>query len=94
MLVYRQAARASSPHPRLFTNCQPDLERSDDVLRYPILKLEYVVEVALETVGPDMAAVQAIDQLYHQSHTIAGLANAPFQHIASAEHSPDFVHHP
>src|SRR5207253_3730476 len=70
---------------------QPDLERGDDVLGYAVLKLEHVVKVALETVGPDMAAVQAVDQLRRQSHPIGGLANAPFQHIASAEYSPDFA---
>src|SRR5256714_12261768 len=91
MLVHQRAARAFAPHPHFFAKRQPDLERGDDVLRYPILKLEHVVEVALETVGPHMAAVQAVDQLCRQSHSIAGLAHAPFQHIPDAERSADFA---
>src|SRR5262249_23788049 len=91
VLIYQRAARTFAPDPRIFAKRQPNLERGDDVLRYPVLKLEHVVEVALETVCPHMAAVQAVDQLSRQSHTIASLANAPFQHIASAELSPDFA---
>src|SRR5258705_13893647 len=91
MLVHQRAARAFAPHPHFFAKRQPDLERGDDVLRYPVLKLEHIVEVALETVCPDMAAVQGVDQLCRQSHPIAGLANAPFQHIANTTYSPDFA---
>src|SRR6516165_2285676 len=91
MLVHQRAARALAPHPHLLAKRQSNLERGDDVLRYPILKREHVVEVAFETVGPDMAAIQAVDQLRRQPHPIASLANAPFQHIASAEHTPDFA---
>src|SRR5215471_11725400 len=94
MLIHQRAARAFAPHSRLFAKRQPNLERGDDVLRNPVLKLEHVVEVALETVGPHMAAVQAVDQLRRQSHSFAGLTNAPFQHIASAEYSPDFAYVP
>src|SRR6516165_11579425 len=91
MLVHERAARALVVHPCFFAKRQPNLKRGHDVLRYPILKLEHVVEVALETVGPHMAAVQAVDQLCRQSHTIARLAHAAFQDIASAEHSTDFA---
>src|SRR6516225_11447573 len=91
MLIHQRAARAFAPHSRLFAKRQPNLERGDDVLRNPVLKREHVVEVALETVGPHMAAVQAVDQLCRQSHAIASLAHAAFQDIASAEHSTDFA---
>src|SRR5262245_31805581 len=91
MLVHQRAARTFAPDPRLFAKRQPNLERGHDVLRYSILKREHVVEVAFETVGPDMAAAQAVDQLCCQPHSIASLANASFQHIASAEQSPDFA---
>src|SRR5262252_6955498 len=91
MLVHQRTARTCAPYPRLFSIRQPNLERGDDVLRYPVLKREHVVEVALETVGPHMAAVQAVDQLCRQSYAIAGLADAPLQHMADAERSPDFA---
>src|SRR5258705_13618374 len=91
MLVHQRTAGAFAPHPPFFPKRQPNLERGDDILRYPILKLEYVVKLTLETVCPDMAAVQAVDQLRRQSHAISGLANAPFQHIPNAEYSPDFA---
>src|SRR6516165_2914202 len=91
MLIHQRAARAFAPHSRLFAKRQPNLERGDDVLRNPVLKREHVVEVTLETVGPDMAAVQAVDQLCRQSYAIAGLADAPLQHMPDAEHSPDFA---
>src|SRR5215469_9269337 len=38
-----------------------------------------------------MAAVQAVDQLCRQSYAIAGLADAPLQHMADAERSPDLA---
>src|SRR5499427_822225 len=91
MLVHQRTARTCAPYPRLFSIRQPNLERGDDVLRDPVLKREHVVEVALETVGPDMTAVQAVDQLCRQSYAIAGLAHAPFQHMPHAEYSPDFA---
>src|SRR5262252_6014047 len=91
MLVHQRTARTCAPHSRLFAKRQPDLERGDDILRNPVLKREHVVEVALETVGPHMAAVQAVDQLCRQSYAIAGLSHAPFQHMPDAEHSPDFA---
>ena len=50
--------------------------------------------IALETVCPHMATVQAVDQLRRQSHSIAGLAHASFQHIARAEHPTDFAYVP
>src|SRR5258708_21635409 len=90
MLVHQRAARALAPNPGLFAKRQANLKRGHDVLRYPILKLEHVVEVALETVGPHMAAVQSVDQLCPQSHSIAGLAHAPFEHITGAKHPPNF----
>src|SRR6266436_2154704 len=92
MLVDQRATRAFAPHSRLFAKRQPNFERGHDVLRYSILKLEHVVEVALETVGPHMAAVQAVDQLCGQSHSIAGLAHAPFQHIPDTKCSADFAY--
>ena len=94
ILVNQRTAGAFAPHPRLFAKRQLYLKRGYDVLRYPILKLEHVVEVALETVGPHMAAVQAVDQLCRQSHSIAGLAHAPFQHIPDAKYSADFAYVP
>src|SRR5439155_19559435 len=77
MLVQPRTAGAFAPHPRFFAKRQPNLEGGAVILCYPILKLEYVVKVTLETVCPDMAAVQAVGQLRRQSHAIAGLANAP-----------------
>src|SRR5258708_515909 len=90
MLVSQRAAGSFAPHTRLFAKRQANFERGDDVLRYLVLKFEHVVEVALETVGPHMAAVQAVDQLCRQSHSIAGLAHAPFEHITGAKHPPNF----
>jgi hypothetical protein len=63
-----------------------------DVLRYLVLKLEHVVEVALEAVCPHMTAVQTVNQLCRQSHSIAGLAHAPFEHITGAKDSPNFAY--
>src|SRR5215467_11825323 len=94
MLVHQRAARAFAPQAHVFAERQPNLKRGYDVLCYPILKLEHVVEVALETVGPHMAAVQTVDQLCRQSHSIAGLAHAPFQHISDAKCSADFAYVP
>src|SRR5215813_3901483 len=94
MLVHQRATRTFAAHPCLFAKRQANLKRGHDVLRYPILKLEHVVEVALETVGPHMAAVQAVDQLCRQSHSISGVAHAPFQYIPHAKRSADFAYVP
>src|SRR5438445_567575 len=92
MLVHQRAAGPFAPHTRLFSKRQANFERGDDVLRYLVLKLKHVVEVALEAVGPYMTAVEAVDQLCRQSHSIAGLAHAPFEHITGAKHSPNFAY--
>src|SRR5215475_14019248 len=94
MVVHQRATGSLAPQPHIFAKRQLNLKRGHDVLRYPILKLEHVVEVALETVGPHVAAVQTVDQLCDQSHSIAGLAHAPFQHISDAKCSADFAYVP
>jgi hypothetical protein len=59
MLVYQRAARAFAPHPRLFAKRQPHLERGDDVLRYPALKLEHVDGIA-EDVLTTLSKIQEL----------------------------------
>ena len=56
-----RAARASTPNSRFVAMRQLNLKCCNDVLRYAILQLEDVVEIALETVGPNVAAIHAVD---------------------------------
>ena len=54
-----------------------------------VLKVEHVVESAVEPVGPDMRAGLGLDQLGGDAQPVPALADAAFQHIAHAEFAPD-----
>src|SRR5205814_8555659 len=61
------------------------LDCADDVRCDLVLKLENIIESAVESVGPDMRAGRGIDQLACNSHPIRGLPHASFEHVTHAQ---------
>ena len=70
---------------------QLGLDRRDDIAGYPILKLEHVMQVAVEAVSPDVRAGGRFDQLGGEANLVASLAHAAFQYIAHAQFTPDLT---
>ena len=50
-----------------------------------VLQREDVVEIAVVALGPDVIAVDAVDQLGGDAHAAAGFAHAAFQHVADLQ---------
>ena len=48
----------------------------------PVLKLEDVVERAVEAVGPDVVAGDGVDQLPSDAHSVTGFSYRAFEHVA------------
>src|SRR5271165_6735763 len=65
--------------------------RADDAARYLVLQLEDVVEHAVEAVCPDVSPSRRVDQLAGNAHTVTGLADASFEHIAHPEFTSDLA---
>ena len=63
---------------------------TDDTDRHPILKLEYVRQIALEAIGPEMRAGRRIDKLASDAHAGPSLADAALQYVAN----PKFLGRP
>src|SRR5215469_16778428 len=61
-------------------------------MRHLILKIEDLVEGAVEPVGPKMSTIEGIDQLRSDADAAASPAHRPFENIAHAELAPDLLH--
>ena len=68
------------------------LDDTSDTCGHLVLKLEHIVQQAIEAVGPEMRAVCCIDQLRGDAHPTSGLAHAAFEHVANAELAADLLH--
>src|SRR5262245_34551734 len=60
-------------------------DRSHDPRRDLILQIEYIVDRAVKTLGPQVGPRLCIDELSHDAHTVFRLAHAPFQYITRAQ---------
>ena len=60
--------------------------------RHAILQIEYVLDLALETLGPDMRRGRGVDELPGDADARARLAHAAFQHVAHAKLAADLLH--
>jgi hypothetical protein len=76
----------------LFDAAELDRQRLDDLVHDLVLCGEDVVQLAVEAVGPQMAAALGVDQLGGDAHAVAGLADRAFQHEAHAELAADLLH--
>src|SRR6516162_2291471 len=57
-----------------------------------VLKLQGVLHVAVEAVGPEMRPVRGVDQLRSDAHATACLAHRPFQYVPDTEFASDLLH--
>ena len=62
-----------------------------DPLGDVILEVEEVVDDAVVAVGPEMRAGNGVDELRRDADAVAGLAHAPFEHVAHAEGAGDLA---
>src|SRR5262249_55086077 len=65
-------------------------DSAHDTFRNPVLQIEYVFEIAIVTVRPEMSARCSVDQLPRDTNPVRGLAHAALEYITHAE----FVSHP
>src|SRR6516164_5181808 len=65
------------------------LDGANDTRGDPVLKVEDVLEPAVEAIGPEMSAGRGINELARNSDAVSGLAHAAFEHVADAELTPD-----
>jgi hypothetical protein len=72
---------------------QPEarLDGGHDAHRDTILQLEYLGEVAIEPIGPDMAAGSGLDELSRNAHSPARFADRTLEDIADAQFAPDLA---
>ena len=66
-------------------------ERGDDLRRHVVLHGEDVGQVAVEPLGPEVAAGRRVDELGGDPDPIARLAHAALEHIAHAEALADLA---
>jgi len=71
---------------------QGRLDDAGDAGRDLVLKLENILERAVEPVGPEMRASGCVDQLCSNTHPAAGLAHRSFEDVAHAEFARDLLH--
>jgi hypothetical protein len=65
------------------------LDRAYNAFGDLILEIEYIIQSAVETIGPDMGGRPGIAQLGYDAHTVLGLSHAPFQHISNVKLARD-----
>src|SRR5262245_2445213 len=54
-----------------------------------VLEIEYIIEPAVETIGPNMVARPGVNQLGYDAHTVLRLSHASFQHISNVKLARD-----
>jgi hypothetical protein len=74
----RRASSFSLPVSRTWSDCTICCVTSSCIS-------EDVLEVAVEAIGPDVAAARGVDELHVDAHLHAGAAHAAFEHVAHAE---------
>ncbi len=76
-----------------FDDRMPDdrFERSDDVIGQFVLDLEQILQGTLVALRPEVMTGSRIDQLAGHAHSVAGLANAAFEHVAGAQAAADLL---
>src|SRR5690242_20712198 len=68
------------------------LDDPGDADRDTVLELEYVLQQAVEAVGPKMRAGHRVDQLAGDAHLHSRFAHRAFEHIANPQLAPDLLH--
>ena len=91
-IIRRQALGALAARPLDLGLAQRRLDRADHACGHVVLKVENVLHVAIEPVGPDVGAVSRVDQLPGDADTLSRPAHAALQNVAHAEFVGDLAH--
>jgi hypothetical protein len=91
-LVGLDIGRAAPAQPPLLDRGERNRERADDLLDHLVLCRKDVGEIAIESLGPEMAAGCCIDELRRDAHAVGGLAHTALEHEAHAEIAPYVLH--
>src|SRR6516164_1626433 len=83
-----------SKRPALLCSLQRRPDDAADLDSDLVLKIENVVEGAIEVLGPKMRSSRSIDELPSYADPVSRLAHAAFEHITHPELAPDlfYVH--
>src|SRR5208337_3401863 len=84
-LVGLHIGRAAPAQPPLLDWGERNRERADNLLDHLVLCCKDVGKIAIEPLGPEMAAGCCIDELCRYAHAVAGLAHTALKHEAHAE---------
>jgi len=68
------------------------LDDTSNANRDIVLKLQDVLHIAVEAVGPEMRPVCRIDQLGSDAHASARSAHRALENVTHAELAPDLIH--
>jgi hypothetical protein len=65
---------------------------ADDVCSHLVLQIEDVVDIAVESLRPEIRARDGVDQLAGDPHAAGRLAQAAFKDVAHAKFPADLLH--
>jgi len=85
---------AGRPRPqRAIAACAEfDLQRRDDGPRNVLLDAEHILELAVVRIRPKLVAVAGAHELRRDTHAIAALAHAPFEHRSHVQLPANLAH--
>ena len=91
VIVCIEPGRPVAPEPADLGELQCRLDRRGDTLGNPVLQLEDILQIAIETVRPEMGARRGIDELAGDAKLVATAADAALQHVGHAELLPNLA---
>src|SRR5258708_33513430 len=91
MIVCIEPSRPVAPEPADLGELQCRLDRCGDTLGNPVLQLEDVPRIAIETVRPEIGARRGIDELAGDAKLVATAADAALQHVRHAKLPPNLA---
>ena len=74
---------------RLLGGAERHLQRADDLLGHVVLDGEYVGQVAIIALRPEMGSIAGVDELRRDADTVGRVADAAFENEADIELAGD-----
>jgi len=91
-IIGSEIVRPAIGRPADFGGLQCWLDDTSDAERDLVLKLQDVLHIAVEAVGPEMVAGRGVDELCGDAHSAAGFAHRTFEDIADTQFATDLLH--
>lgn len=91
MIVCIEPGRPVAPEPADLGELQCRLDRGGDTLGNPVLQLEDILQIAVETVRPEIGARRGIDELAGDAKLVATAADAALEHVGHAKLLPNLA---